>query len=132
MKQVACGRPGCSNFVIDPVERGSLACCSQNCAQVVFHTLQVSTVVAPAPEGPVIGPLAGLRPVMMMVIDRTPGAATYGKPVDVGQVSFHAWGMDIEDGIGSYSTAIVELTDGSVRTHPAHLIRFLDREPVSS
>lgn len=45
--------------------------------------------------------------------------------------AFHAWGFDYEElagGPGTYSVAIVELDDGTVRTWAADAVRFLDRE----
>ena len=46
-----------------------------------------------------------------------------------GEATFHAWGVDYEElqgGVSNYSTAIVELPDGSILNHPAELIQFID------
>lgn len=48
---------------------------------------------------------------------------------DAGTGVFHAWGVayeEFEDGPGNYSTAIVEMPDGTVRNWPAEMIRFND------
>jgi len=48
---------------------------------------------------------------------------------EMGKGKFHKWGNDFEEfgfGIGNFSTAIVELPDGSVLNHPAELIQFTD------
>lgn len=42
---------------------------------------------------------------------------------------FHQWGIDYEelrDGVGHFSTAIVELEDGTVKNYPACLIQFVN------
>ena len=44
-----------------------------------------------------------------------------------GQGLFHAWGVgyeEFESGPGNYSTAIVEMPDGSVRNVPVELVMF--------
>lgn len=41
---------------------------------------------------------------------------------------FHTWGYDVDDG-ATYSTAIVELEDGTVTTPPADKIRFVEPLP---
>jgi hypothetical protein len=43
---------------------------------------------------------------------------------------FHAFGIDYEmfDNTAQFTTAIVELTDGTLRNVPVRLIKFLDRE----
>jgi hypothetical protein len=50
----------------------------------------------------------------------------YDRNVD-GHGLFHAWGVDYEEfegGLASYSTAIVEMPDGSVRSVPVEMIKF--------
>ena len=54
-----------------------------------------------------------------------------GKMIPVGQGDFHGFGIDFfefESGPGNYSTAIIELPDGTVKNVPVEHIRFLDRE----
>ncbi len=49
--------------------------------------------------------------------------------VDAGPGKFHAWGVDYEQmdyGVGTYSTAIIELPNGEIQNCPADLIRFTD------
>jgi hypothetical protein len=44
---------------------------------------------------------------------------------------FRAWGVDYEElqnGVGIYSTAIVEMPDGTVKNWPADMIRFEDKQ----
>lgn len=44
--------------------------------------------------------------------------------------TFHQFGLDIEEdenGYSSYSTAIIELKDGSVVNQPIHLFEFKDK-----
>lgn len=45
----------------------------------------------------------------------------------IGQATFHQWGTDYQEfdsGPGNYSTAIIELPDGTVLNHPADMIKF--------
>lgn len=47
-----------------------------------------------------------------------------------GEGVFHQWGVEAEEletNAANYSTAIIELPDGTVVTPLAHLIKFLDR-----
>lgn len=47
--------------------------------------------------------------------------------VQIGAGNFHQFGTDFEEveyGVGSFSTAIVEMPDGQVINIPADLIRF--------
>ena len=56
---------------------------------------------------------------------------SYMKKIPDDKGSFIQFGVDYEEfetGPGNYSTAIVELSDGTVITPPANLIRFDDRE----
>jgi len=48
--------------------------------------------------------------------------------VMIGYAFFHGWGSDYEeftDGVGNFSTAILEKEDGTVLNHPAQLIEFI-------
>lgn len=48
---------------------------------------------------------------------------------EAGTGVFHGWGMDYEEfetGPGNFSTAIVEMPDGTVRNWRADMIRFDD------
>ena len=52
------------------------------------------------------------------------------KIVSKGTATFHQFGLNClegEDSIGTYSTAILELEDGTVLNHPVHMIKFLDK-----
>lgn len=49
--------------------------------------------------------------------------------VEKGTATFHQWGMDyneFETGPGSFSTAIIELGDGTVKNVDCEMIRFVD------
>jgi len=49
--------------------------------------------------------------------------------VDVREALFHEFGSDIEEfdnGVGTFSTAIVEYEDGTIDNITVELIRFLD------
>jgi len=54
-----------------------------------------------------------------------------GKPpekVEAQAGIFHQWGVayeEFETGPGNYSTAIVELTDGTIITPPAYMVQFI-------
>lgn len=54
-----------------------------------------------------------------------------GKPsekVEAQTEVFHQWGVsydEFETGPGNYSTAIVELTDGTIVTPPANMVQFI-------
>jgi len=47
---------------------------------------------------------------------------------DKGEATFHEFGLDLVEGEGSYSIAIVEWPNGEVESVNAELIRFLDSE----
>jgi len=56
-----------------------------------------------------------------------------GKPARVREATgrFHTFGTDYEEfdnGAAQFSTAIVELDDGTILNVPVRLIKFLDRE----
>jgi hypothetical protein len=45
---------------------------------------------------------------------------------------FRVWGVnyeELENGVGIYSTAIVEMPDGTVKNWPADMISFEDKQP---
>ena len=51
------------------------------------------------------------------------------KKVEKGSARFHQWGISYEliDGsVGQYTTAIIELPDGTIENVPAENIRFID------
>ena len=48
-----------------------------------------------------------------------------------GEALFHGWGCDYEEfelGAGNFSTAIIELADGSVKNVPVEHIKFISGE----
>lgn len=52
----------------------------------------------------------------------------YLKKVDCGEAIFHQFGVDYEEfegGPGNFSTAIIELPDGTVKNIPVELVEFL-------
>ncbi len=60
------------------------------------------------------------------------GEGAYKKKIAVakfkGNALFHQFGMDYEEfetGAGNYSTAIIELEDGTVKNIPADMIKFI-------
>jgi hypothetical protein len=70
--------------------------------------------------------MSELREATIYRFDRIEGTAGYGKVVD-GHGLFHQWGVDYEEfesGPGNYSTAIIEMPDGSVRSVPVEMIKF--------
>ena len=47
-----------------------------------------------------------------------------------GEGVFHKWGVEFEEfesGPGNYSTAIIELDDGTVKNIPVELIKFISK-----
>ena len=70
-----------------------------------------------------------LRRVMILKYHRDEGEIEYRKIEDC-EGTFHGWGFDFEEfetGPGTYSTAIIELDDGTVRNEPVEFIKFLDK-----
>jgi len=68
------------------------------------------------------------RKVVVYKYERTAGQAHFDKVV-VGNGAFHQFGCyyeEFENGPGNYSTAIVEMQDGSVKNIPVELIVFND------
>jgi len=59
--------------------------------------------------------------------DKGSSSESQWERIAVGRGTFQAWGIDYtveEYGVGAYSTAIVEMVDGSVKNVPAELIVF--------
>ena len=53
---------------------------------------------------------------------------TYHHKIDDGEATFHRWGInydELENGAGSYSTAIIERQDGSVENVEVSMIQFI-------
>lgn len=51
---------------------------------------------------------------------------------EIGEGEFHGWGVayeEFETGPGNYSTAIIEMPDGSVINHQVELIKFTNTTP---
>ena len=66
------------------------------------------------------------RKVVVYKWERVQGHTHYDKVAD-GHGIFHGWGVDYEEfesGPGNFSTAIIEMPDGSVRNVPVELIVF--------
>ena len=62
--------------------------------------------------------------------EQVAGEAKYGK-VPKGTAIFHQFGVDYEEfesGPGNFSTAIIELDDGTVKNVPVRNIAFIDEE----
>lgn len=70
-----------------------------------------------------------MRTVMVMKHEMfTENNSTKIMKVDVGVAMFHSFGLDYEElnnGVGTFSTAIVEFKDGTIRNIPVELIKFL-------
>ncbi len=52
----------------------------------------------------------------------------YSNKVKTGVGLFHQWGCDYEEfesGAGTYSTAIIEMEDGTVENVPCELVKFI-------
>ena len=68
------------------------------------------------------------RIVEIFEYNRVPGQ-TYSEPVSTGERGFfRQFGVDYADlevGVGNYSTAIIEMDDGTVRNIPVELIKFV-------
>ena len=65
----------------------------------------------------------------VMVSHYTQNIKTNGvEPEERGEATFHEFGLDLVEGEGSYSIAIVEWPNGEVESVNAELIRFLDSE----
>lgn len=71
-----------------------------------------------------------MRKVIVYKYEKAEGKMYYEK-VASGEGMFHQFGCDYEEfesGAGNYSTAIVEMPDGSVENVPAEHIKFVDSE----
>jgi len=69
-----------------------------------------------------------MRKVIVHKMERLPGHSFYSKIV-VGEGKFHQFGIDFEEfegGAGSFSSAIVEMPDGTVVNVPVDMIKFVD------
>ena len=69
-----------------------------------------------------------MRKVVVYEYRRAKGASVFEK-FHIGHGYFHEFGVDYEEfetGAGNYSTAIVEMPDGSVKNVPVELIVFND------
>lgn len=67
-----------------------------------------------------------MRTVTLYKWVRPEGQTVYHKAPD-GVGLFHQWGMDYEEfetGAAAFSTAIVELPDGTIRNVPVEMIQF--------
>lgn len=56
---------------------------------------------------------------------------SYNELEEQGEALFHQWGNDFEEfenGVGTYSTAIIELEDGTVKNVPVEHIQFIGGE----
>ena len=68
-----------------------------------------------------------MRKVRVFKYERKLGD-TFHTKIDDGLATFHRWGVDyeeLENGVGNYSTAIIEREDGSVKNVPVALIAFV-------
>ena len=68
-----------------------------------------------------------MRKVQVYKYEKKPGK-TYMDKVSDGEGYFHQWGMDYEelhDGVGNYTTAIIERLGGDVENVPVGLIKFI-------
>lgn len=68
----------------------------------------------------------GLRKVIVYEYQKVKGNTKYDK-VYIGSGFFHQFGMDYEEfesGAGNYSTAIIEMLDGTVKNVPVEMIAF--------
>jgi len=70
-----------------------------------------------------------MRNVVIYKHERKDGNDHYDK-VENGTAKFHCWGVDYEEFnsgyANSFSTAIVERSDGTVENIPAEMIKFID------
>lgn len=68
------------------------------------------------------------RNVLVYKYERVQGQIHLEK-VCIGNGIFHQFGLDYEEfevGVGNYTTAIVEMSDGTVESLPVNLITFND------
>lgn len=67
-----------------------------------------------------------MRKVQWYIYEQANGK--YYDKVYKGDALFHQWGIDYEEfetGLGNFSTAIIELPDGTVKNIPADMIVFI-------
>lgn len=73
---------------------------------------------------------AGNRPISLYKWERVGDDKHNSLVLDVPVATFHQFGVDYNDGceagFGRFTTAIVELPDGTVRNIPVGLVKFLD------
>ncbi len=70
--------------------------------------------------------MVGMRKVVIFKNKREKGKTGYQRVFD-GHGLFHQFGVEYEEcetGVGNYSTAIIEMPDGKVRTVPVEMIEF--------
>ncbi len=66
------------------------------------------------------------RKVIVYEYKKVKGQAHWDKEY-IGNGTFHKWGVDYEEfetGPGNYSTAIIEMPDGSIKNVPVEMIVF--------
>jgi hypothetical protein len=69
-----------------------------------------------------------MRPVEFYKYVRDDNTKKYDL-VKEGEAKFHQFGCNYEEfesGAGNYTTAVIELEDGSIKNIPVELIKFLD------
>ena len=67
-----------------------------------------------------------MRNVKVFKYQKTEGKSGFGKVFDC-TAEFHEFGVDYEEfdsGAGNFSTAIVELPDGTIKNVPVELVQF--------
>ena len=72
-----------------------------------------------------------MRKVQVYKYEKPVGSASVGTKTKAGIGNFHQFGVDYEEfdsGPGNYTTAIVEMPDGTVKNVPVENIKFLDKE----
>ena len=68
-----------------------------------------------------------MRKVIYSRYEQTAGK-TYHSLVEVGEATFHQFGVNYEEfdsGAGNFSTAIIELDDGTIENVPVETIKFI-------
>lgn len=70
----------------------------------------------------------------VIILDwKTVEGKKYSEKVEVGKGVFHGWGSDYEEfetGAGNYSTAIIEMQDGTIKNPHVEMIQFNDQKVV--
>lgn len=126
MNVATCAASGCSKELSVPDSRpmNLRFCCSEACRNEYSRGTPFGIDVEVAPLVGV-APVVGMRPVMVSAYQRKAGGGT--KKVEKGEGVFHCWGVGSEEGVGNYTTAIVEFPDGTVDSVHTSMMRFLDR-----